>query len=348
MKYNSSGIPEYYDLRPFNNYTLGEPYINKLLVYFFANEDDLVRAYKTGTVTSLSAISSAALKDSLGERSELLRVAFPRIFAIFFNQNRNHVFADKNVRLALETLLDKEQIVEEVLNGYGTIIDSPIPPGTITGQSRPDTSSPQSTAARQEAATELLESAGWEFNDEVGGWTDGEQLLTFSIATANTPELKRAAQIAATTWAEAGIPVKVNVFETGDLNQNIIRPRDYEALLFGEVVGRSLDLFAFWHSSQKDDPGLNIAIYTNSSTDDLLAEARTVSDREERDTLYLKFEEEIQNDAPAIFLYAPDFLYVVPEKLQGVHIGLVATQSERFAGVHLWHTQTERVWHFFQ
>ena len=347
IKYNSSGIPEYYDLRAFKSYTLGRPFIDKFLVHFFANEDDLVRAYSSGTITSLSAISSNALQDTLSDRSQLLQEAFPRIFAVFFNQNRNHVFADKDVRLALEMLLDKQKIVDEVLNGYGTIIDSPIPPGTITGQSTPDTTA-HDKAARQEEARALLEASGWEFNDEVGGWTDGEQLLTFSIATANTPELKRAAQIAATTWAEAGIPVKVNVFETGDLNQNVIRPRDYEALLFGEVVGRSLDLFAFWHSSQKDDPGLNIAIYTNSTTDDLLAEARTVSDREERDTLYLKFEEEIQEDAPAIFLYAPDFLYVVPEKLRGVNIGLVATQSERFAGVHLWHTQTERVWHFFQ
>ena len=347
ISYNASGIPTLYDLRAYNDYTLGRPFINKLLVHFYANEEDLLRAYSSGSISSLSSISSSALNEYLSEDSELLRIAFPRIFAIFFNQNQNHLFAQKQVRTALKVLLDKDQIVREVLDGYGTIINSPIPPETVTGQNTQIQKS-KSREERHSEAREILEDAGWEFDSELNQWTDGEQLLTFSIATANTPELKKAAQIAATAWTEFGIPVKVDVFETGDLNQNIIRPREYEALLFGEVVGRGLDLFAFWHSSQKNDPGLNIAIYTNSSVDDLLAKARSISDKEERDELYLKFEEEIFDDAPAIFLYAPDFLYVTPKNLLGKNIGLVTTPSERFSGVHLWHTETERVWHFFE
>ena len=347
IKYNSSGIPEYYELRSFNEYTLGRPFINKLFVYFYANESELLNAYASGTVESLSAISSAVLDKNIRDNSELHRVAFPRIFAVFFNQNQNNVFADTAVRQALDTLLDKEALVREVLSGYGTVINSPLPPGTVDGQVA-YVSNPLSESERRSEARTILEDAGWEFDTELNRWTDGEQLLTFSLATANTPELKRAAQIAATTWTDAGIPVKVNVFETGELSQNVIRPRDYEALFFGQVVGRSLDLFAFWHSSQKDDPGLNIAIYTNSTTDDLLAEARTLSDRDERDERYREFEDIIRTDAPALFLYAPDFLYITPQRLKGTDVGLVTTPSERFANVHQWHVDTERVWYFFQ
>ena len=347
ISYNSSGIPTFYELHSFKDYSLGEPFLKKLFVHFYANEEELLQAYESGTIGSLSAVSSNVVKENLLESSVLHRVAFPRIFAIFFNQNKNNAFADQEVREALNILIDKERIVSEVLSGFATIIDSPLPPGTVAGQK--NVPSPNLTAAeRRDAASAILEDAGWEFDEERRRWTDGEKQLEFSIATANTPELKQVAQIAATTWSEAGIPVQVNVFETGDLNQNIIRPREYEALFFGEVVGRGLDLFAFWHSSQKDDPGLNIAIYTNSTADDILAEGRTISDKQERDELYRKFEEEIMNDQPAVFIYAPDFLYVTPKKLKGVNIGLVTTPSERFAGVHTWHTQTERVWYFFQ
>lgn len=347
IAYDSSGIPTNYELRPFGNYTLGRPFINKLSVYFYSNEEELLRAYSRGEITSMSAVSSSVLRDYLSEDSELLQITLPRIFAIFFNQNKNRAFADKDVRRALETLIDKETIKNEVLAGYGTVIDSPIPPGAVVGQS---VSLPieKNSQERQEEARLILESAGWEFNEKLQQWSDGEEVLSFSIATANTPELKRAAQIAANMWAEAGISVKVTVFETGDLNQNIIRPRDYDALLFGEVVGRGLDLFAFWHSSQKDDPGLNIANYTNSTVDDLLTKARTISDKKERDKLYVQFEKEIISDAPAIFLYAPDFLYIVPTRLRGVDIDLVTTPSERFSEVYLWYTQTERIWNFFQ
>ena len=50
ISYNSSGIPTQYDLRAYKDYTLGRPYINKLLVYFYSNEEDLLRAYVSGTI----------------------------------------------------------------------------------------------------------------------------------------------------------------------------------------------------------------------------------------------------------------------------------------------------------
>lgn len=343
---NASGIPTRYELRPFANYALGRPYINKFFIRFYANEDDLLRAYEAGTITSMSAVSSVTLQKSIKRESSLLRISFPRIFAVFFNQNKNHVFTDKAVRQALTVLLDKQGIVDEILNGYGTVIDSPIPPSTVAGQHSVASSALTTQEERQDEARTILEAAGWKYDTELGTWKNKEQTLSFTLSTANTPELKRAADISAATWGEFGIPVKVSVFETGDLNQNIIRPREYESLLFGEVVGRSLDLFAFWHSSQKDDPGLNIALYTNASVDEWLSKARTESDKNERDALYVKMEQEMRSDAPALFLYAPDFLYVVPTDIKGVNTLLVATPSERFAQVHLWHTNTERVWNF--
>ena len=60
-------------------------------------------------------------------------------------------------------------------------------------------------------------------------------------------------------WESIGAKITVKVFEYGDLSQNIIKTRKYDALLFGEFVGKDLDLYAFWHSSQRNDPGQNIA-----------------------------------------------------------------------------------------
>lgn len=108
--------------------------------------------------------------------------------------------------------------------------------------------------------------------------------------------------------------VELKVFESGDLNQNVIRPRKYDAILFGEIVGRDSDLFAFWHSSQRNDPGLNIAMYTNSVADKLLEDMRRATDPEKRRTAYEKFSVEIAKDIPAVFLYAPEFVYILPEK----------------------------------
>jgi len=132
------------------------------------------------------------------------------------------------------------------------------------------------------------------------------------------------------------------------LSENVIRPRKYDALLFGEVVGREADLFAFWDSSQRNDPGLNIAMYANSTADTLLEQLRTTSDAAQRASLYSKFEVQLQADNPAIFLYAPDFVYSVPNDLQGLNLGFIETPSDRFLSVTQWHRQTDYVWPIFK
>ncbi len=141
--------------------------------------------------------------------------------------------------------------------------------------------------------------------------------------------------------------VTLNFFDTGDLNQNVIRPRNYDALFFGEVIGRDLDLFAFWHSSQRNDPGLNVAFYTNITADKLLDEARTLSSREERIEKYWAFADAVEKDTPAVFVYSPDFIYVLPKAIHGSNITSVSIPSDRFLNVHEWYIDTDRVWNVF-
>src|SRR3989338_3284862 len=95
-----------------------------------------------------------------------------------------------------------------------------------------------------------------------------------------------------TMWQKIGVRVDVKISEIGELNQNVIRSRKYDALLFREIVGRALDLYAFWHSSQRNDPGLNVALYTNTKVDKLLEDVRTTSYRDERLEKYRALERE--------------------------------------------------------
>jgi len=262
---------------------------------------------------------------------------------VFFNQNRAGIFTRKEVREALNLALDKEIIVEEVLASYGSPLESPLPPGIL-----PDSEEEQeNTASTTERIIKILERGDWEKNEN-GIWEHSDEgPLAFSLATSNTVELKAAAELIEESWEKIGADVNLQIFEPGILNQNVIRPREYDALLFGEIIGRELDLFAFWHSSQRNDPGLNIALYANITTDKLLEDARTTLDRDERIKLFTEFEEEIQKDTPAVFVYAPDFIYVVPKRIKGLELGTVVVPGERFLNVHEWFIETNYVWSIF-
>ncbi len=127
----------------------------------------------------------------------------------------------------------------------------------------------------------------------------------------------------------------------------MIRPRKYDALLFGTIINSESDLFAFWHSSQRKDPGLNVAMYTNAKVDKILKDAFVSLDEQSRIKKYIQFSEEIKKDMPAVFLYSPDFIYIVSKNLKESKIDHIISPSDRYLNVYLWYTQTEKVWKIF-
>lgn len=340
------GIPTLYTLVPFDDFALGKPYIKTIGFRFYSTEERLSKAFEDGDVDSINSISPE-IGEALKEHGyRVMRSPLPRVFGVFLNQNNASVFTDRHVRKALNEVIDRNQIIQTVLKGYGTAIDGPIPPGTLGYL--PIEPNNLTKEERIAAATSTLKSAGWTIDEETGKMTDSKgNVLRFSLSTSAIPELKEVATELQGMWSEIGIDVDVKVFEPGNLNQAVIRPRDYDALLFGEIIGRDSDPFAFWHSSQRLDPGLNIALYTNITADKLLEKARAMTDEDKRREAYEEFNKEVVSDIPAFFLYSPDFIYVLPKELKGVNLGALTVPSERFLNVYEWHINTDRVWKFF-
>lgn len=181
-----------------------------------------------------------------------------------------------------------------------------------------------------------------------GSASGGKQTLDgITLRTSNVPELKGVASAVKAAWEKLGIPVDIELYELGDLSQNVIRPRKYEALLYGMVIGRDQDLYAFWDSKERNDPGLNIALYVNKTVDDLLEKVRSSTDQKTRVTTLQKIEDIIAADYPAAFLYAPDFVYTLPIDLRGVTLPQIIVPADRFATVASWYRSTDAVWPFF-
>ncbi|MDP3962479.1 MAG: ABC transporter substrate-binding protein [bacterium] len=330
---DSGGIPISYSLTSFSRYHDGEPYISDFVIYFYPNEKSALEARDSGIIESISRISAgeAAQIASTSPSVRILRAPLPRIFGVFFNQNQAPLFAKNEVRQALDMAVDKEGVVREVLYGYGMGSDSPLP------SQKKDSVPPRNI----DGAKALLAKNGW-----VDG-KKGNQVLEFSIATADSPDLKQAAEIIKRNWEEIGASVTIKVFEYGDLYQNVIATRKYDALLFGESVGKDLDLYAFWHSSQRNSPGLNVAMYVNSRADKLLEDARITSDAKDRDRIYSQFEKIVRDDIPAVFLYSPEFIYIVPDKLKGISLSDITSPTDRFYGIGKWYVKTDNVWKIF-
>ena len=167
--------------------------------------------------------------------------------------------------------------------------------------------------------------------------------LTISLATVDQPQMVKTANILKEQWKKAGIGVEMISLPIADLEQNYIRPRNYDALLFGEVLGAIPDPLPFWHSSQKRDPGLNLSLYENKDADQLLEEIRKTLDKNTRAEKLNSFQNILLKSSPAVFLYCPDYIYVTLKTVKNIGIKKIIDPSKRFAGIESWYIETRRV-----
>ncbi len=341
---NASGIPAYYELSAFRKNRDVSPSIDTFVMRFYANEDDLVSAFKSGDVDAIGGIDPEKAVTLAKTGAHIITSPLPRVFGLFFNQSQAKVFTDSAVRSAIQAAINKQSIVQGVMNGYGEVAYGPIPQESIGSDT-------QVTTDTASVAKKILEKAGWKLGSD-GIYTKQiskkeTRRLSFEIATSNVPELTHAVDMIVSQLHDAGIEAIPKVYETGSLNQDIIRPRKFQALFFGEVVGAESNLFAFWHSSQRSDPGLNITGYANARVDKILTTALTTLDDDKRSALYASFEKEIRSDIPAVFVYSPAFIYAVKDDTPGISIGHIISPEDRFASVSSWYLMTDRVWNIF-
>jgi len=168
--------------------------------------------------------------------------------------------------------------------------------------------------------------------------------LSFTLVTVDQPFLIEMANLLKEQWKTLGVEVNIQTFDLPSLEREIIKPRNYDALLFGQVLGSILDPYPFWHSLQKIDPGLNLALYENKEVDKLLEEGRKTQDLTERKKIYEEFQNLLLEDSPAIFLLNPDYIYFVSPEIKGIKEGLIVDPSKRFSEIEEWYIKTKRVW----
>jgi ABC-type transport system substrate-binding protein len=113
-------------------------------------------------------------------------------------------------------------------------------------------------------------------------------------------------------------------------------------------MSRSQDLYPFWHSSQQNDPGLNIAQYANISVDELLETARTSQDAAERLEAQTVASEIITAERPAILLFQPSGLYVTRNDLNITQVRQIGRDADRFSSISSWHTDVSSLWPIFR
>lgn len=357
---NANGNITSLALKKNNDYYGEKPLIEKLVFKFFDDQNSLLSALNSGLIDATGYISEEKEADIVKTGIKKYNFETPGYFAVFFNQDKTRVFAEKNVRLAINYLTDKDELISAALKNNGQKTETPIPP-TLKEYSN------QTKIYIFDApyANTILTNSGWMFGTggvrtkefkketvppQAGSKTkvkakpETENIpLEFTLTTLDSPELKKTAEVLRDQWQKGGVKVNLNILNSDEI-QSVIKNRDYEALLFGEILNVDPDPFIFWHSSEIKAPGLNLALYSNKNIDKILEDLRQTFDPIKKTELLAAFQAQIVDDAPAVFLFNRYANYWAKSGLDGMGTKTIIIPADRFASISSWSLVKKRIW----
>lgn len=339
FKKDSNGTILSYELRAFPQYFEGAPFLQKVVLYFYGSEEDMLSAYRRREILAASNVTPGSFPEDLKNQKDTVihDVSQPRVFAVFLNEKKNAALAEEPVRRALALATDRERLVREVLDGHGDPAYSLFSPNTSAYSSAGEAS-----VFNPDEAVKILEDAGWMLGDD-GVREKGGVRLEFDIATPNWDELVKTAHMVENGWNEIGAHVTVSVLENVSDAQRTIRSREYAALLYGLAMTFEPDPYSFWHSSQTGELEHNFALFSDKRADELLSNAREELDVDTRSGMYREFQEILAARMPAVFLYSPRYVYIQRKSVQGFSAQAINTPASRFQDVSHWYMSTRRV-----
>lgn len=323
-------------LKPFTSYVGGQPKLDSFVVSSFVKQDDLLAAFQKGQVNSmagLDAVPAALTKDTTVQQNNLLLTAANMAF---FNTS-TPILSDATVRKALVQATDTPAIRASL--GYPThAVTEPF----LINQLAYDKTY-QQAGYDPAAANAALDKAGWSKSASGIRQKDGKS-LEVALLARDTPENQNVTHRLQHDWEAVGAKVDVQLLDDTDL-QPTIDARNYDVLLYGISIGTDPDVFVYWHSSQTDPRStrLNFSQYKSTAADASLEAGRTRLDPALRVVKYRPFLQAWQQDAPAVGLYQPRYLYLTSVPIHNLPQTTINTPTDRFDNVQNWMIRTARV-----
>lgn len=322
-----------------NNYYGSAPYAEKLVFYFYDSEKAMLSALKTGAITSAGFSYLEGINQVKLPQINKYVYPLPQYKAVFINQlGGNAALADKAVRQALALATNKSKIIREVADNNAEVADNPILPGFWGYLPSIKKYNFDFVAAR-----DVLHKAGWQDKDKDGWLEKGKVKLSFTLSFKNDKANTQIAQILSSDWSAIGAEVILQPFETTELLDTVIRPRNYDALIFGQNLGSDSDPYVYWHSSQAKDPGLALSVMYDKDIDNNLEMARLASNLNKAISYYHNFQKSFAELVPAILLYQSNYTYLVEDKVKGVTAEInLSDLSDRFINIADWYIKSQK------
>lgn len=325
----------------FDDFYLGRAFIDQFVFRYFPDAQQALAAYQEGEVMGISSVSGEILQDALAEPGlNLYTGRLPQLTMVLLNLDNPRVafMQDLPVRQALMMSINRQRLVDTLLQGQGIIADNPIFPGSwayYDGIER--------IAFDVDNATNLLRNAEYVIPSEGGSVREKDGVaLSFTLLHPDDTLSSLIAQYIQQSWSRIGVDVELVAVDYDTLVNDHLENGEYDAALVNLSLFRSPDPdpYPFWHQAQINK-GQNYARWDDRAASEFLEQARLTNDLEERTRLYRNFQIRFNRELPSLTLFYPVYTYGVDAQVEGVNIGPLFDLSDRLTGSRLWFLMSE-------
>ncbi len=327
-------------LKPSTNYYGLQPHLDRLQLRFYPTYQTAISAYEEGEIEGISRIPTAELEHAKALPTlNLFSAQVAEYGIVILNLNRDDLpfFQEPEVRQALLYALNRQEIIDQVLEGQALVAHSPLLPGNWAYHD-----DIQRYDYDPHKATDVLWEAGWVLpRVSATALRKNRTDLKFTLLTSSEPERVGVAEMIAEQWKEIEVDVTVETASPSEVRE-ALETRNFDAILVHIAAPGDPDPYPFWHQEQIES-GQNYAGFNDRHMSEIIEQARVTVNPERRRQLYQEFQDIFAQQVPSLPLYVPVYTYGVDERIHDVQIGPLVHPSDRFRTIAAWWIVPRRV-----
>ncbi|NTU69902.1 peptide ABC transporter substrate-binding protein [bacterium] len=317
-----------------NRFYSDKPYIESIILKFYQNDQEIKNALTKKEIDGSADIDSTSYRD-LENINRLRFYSYPEsgYKAIFFNQDKSQLLANKEIRKIFYLSINKAAIENELYKK-----------AKISHDAFNDYREPLDQNKNIEEAKIILSTlqAKDDNNDGILELNGGK--ITFALSINSDEESKTVAKIIKENLKQLGIEILVEEKNSTEFERDVLSPRNYQLVLLGQNYGANKNLYPFWHSTQLKSPGLNFSQVTSKRIDVLLENYLVKTDSEEKQKILETINKIILEENYAVFLYKPIYVYATDKKIKGLTKNYFTFPENRFIEIEKWYINSK--WSF--
>lgn len=299
------------------DYFLGAPKIPKIVFKVLPDSNVQIVQLRNGEIDAIPFFADASISAVQGQSGLVVDQGWGSIwYAVHLNMNRANLFGDQKVRQALSYAIDRDALIQNLLQGVGQVATGPIIPA-IEWAYNPNV---KTYPYEPETAKQLLRDAGWAEVD--GGWEKEGTRLAFKLSSfRGNATVEQATVLVQQYFADIGVEAEIEILEFGtfvtEVRDNRTAEGYYSFISYMTPEPEPDGNYAYFHSSNAER-GSNFTAYNNPEVDQLLDAGRAESDQAARQASYFRLQEILAEDMTRIFLFYPPSNLVRHTYLKGL------------------------------